>query len=784
MKYFSLFILVLSGFFLYAQENCNISGIVTDAVTSKPLPGATIYDTINNTGTATRADGTFLLKTKCRKTTLKIAFLGYDDQTLSIFPQQKRNLNIQLNPTNYKVKGIDISAKKPDDNIKSNRVGTTELSQIELKNLPGLSGTPDIIGGLRLTPGVQSVGEGNSGIFVRGGDAGQNLILFNDIPLYNPSHLMGFFPAFDANVADKISVSKGAIPANYGGKVSSVIDISSKTNPSDTLSINGSLGLLSAGLTLHTPIFEQRGSLLISGRRTYLEALKPLVSTALKSTRDFFNKTQYHFYDVTLAGNVRLSAKDRLFVTAIMGKDSYVLGVSDFNFSNKMYWGNRAASLRYNRIYNSRLSSNLLVGITQYGFSLDAGFNQYQLDLSSEIRDYFSKLEFSFRASEKLKLKFGANFTRHLVKPNNVQALVQNVNYNNAMQFFSNESSTYLQSSYTINKNIILNTGLRITVFQHMGPYASYVKDPIGQTTDSVIYNQHEIVKNYFSLSPNLSFVYLLNKQASIKGSVGLSHQFIHLISVASVSLPTDIWLPANDFIRPQKVSVFTLGYFHNFFHNTFESSIELYYKALKNQVEFANGILDNFDNEKIKENIVFGTGQAYGAEFYLKKQLGKTTGWISYTLSRTWRNFPDLNKEKFPAKYDRVHDFSITLNHKFNNKWNLSAVFIYATGNAQTLPVGRYFIQGSIGNEYSAVNAFRMPPYHRVDVSVSYHLKNTKQLQSDLTFSIYNIYNRANPYFIYFQAEGNLDEYYLKVAPQQISLFPILPTLTWNFTF
>ncbi|MBI9067230.1 MAG: TonB-dependent receptor [Salinivirgaceae bacterium] len=785
MKNFLAYFVIL--FFINsvnAQDLCRVSGTIKDAETGDVLIGANIYIQSLNKGAVTNEKGFYSIKIPCNKYKLTISYLGYNSIAFNVNTEKSLTHNFKLEPTSLQVQDVTISSEKADKNIRSTEVGTIQLDAKDIGKLPTLMGEPDIIAGLRLTPGIQAGGEGNSGLYVRGGDAGQNLILLDNMPLYNPSHLLGFFPAFNADIVDNVKVIKGAMPAYYGGKTSSVFDISMKDGSPDSFKGSGSLGLLSTDLTLESPINKGKGSVIISGRRTYFELIKPVVSKTIKTTKDFFDNTNYYFYDASIKAQYKLSNKDRIYFTAFTGKDEYKLGDEEYKVSNQMSWGNSAAAFRYNRVFSNKLISNITTGFTSYGFNLYGAFDQYSLELNSNIRDYYTNLDFNYLFPSKSTLKFGFQYSNHKIVPNELKADVLDINFNSLLQYLSNEYALYCDAKFNLSENFTISSGVRITSFQHVGPYTKYFEAIPGQAEDSISFNKNEKVATYNMISPNFSFVWMLNNKSSIKGSSSYSHQAIHLASVGSVSLPTDMWIPSTDFVEPQKVGLATLGYFRNFFNNNFETSFEVYYKNLNNQIEFLNGVLDNVDNKKVEGNILQGIGEAYGAEFYIKKQFGKTTGWASYTLSRTWKKFKELGPEKFPAKYDRVHDFSITLNHKLSDKWSISAVFIYATGNAMTLPIGRYFIQGNLGNEYTDVNSFRMPSYHRLDISANYKLKTKGRLESNLNFSVYNVYNRSNPYFIYFRVKGDVDNYYLSVKPRQISLFPILPSITWNFKF
>lgn len=784
-------ILLISCLFLFqsqlasAQEMAILQGTVSDSLTQQKLPFASLIVKPINQGFSTDKDGSFFLTLPKGSYTLQISFLGYATHTQKLALTKNKTVDFYLSELSVSVDDVTISAEKSNRNIISNEVGALQLDSKEISQLPTLMGEPDIINAFRLTPGVQGGGEGNTGLYVRGGDAGQNLILLDNMTLYNPSHLLGFFPVFNADIIDNAKIIKGGIPAQYGSKASSVIDISMKEGNSENIAGSGSIGLLSTDATLELPINKGKGSLIISGRRTYLNVMKFAANQFIKSSNNFFSNTDYYFYDGSLKFRYNLGANTRIYLTAFGGKDFYHLSDNEFNVSNKMTWSNSSGAIRLNHVFNPKFFVNIASSKTYYDFDIDAAFDKYSFNLFSAIDDWNNAIDFTYLRRNKFPVKFGAAYTRHVLTPNKINADAGNVIFKNTNQYHSNEFAAYLNADFQINSTFSISGGLRLSLFQHIGPYTHYYRNEVGQLSDSIIYLKNENVKSYLRLDPNLNWVYILNNESSLKGSLSINHQFIHLASVGTVSLPTDVWLPSTQFIPPQQAAQITAGYFKNFMNNGLETSVELYYKNLENQIDFLNGVLDIFDNTKIEDNIIIGSGQAFGAEFFLKKQMGKTTGWLSYTLSKTNRKFEEINNgESFAAKYDRVHDFSLTVNHKLNEKWNISAVFIYATGNAMTLPAGRYLIQGNVANHYTDVNSFRMPAYHRLDVSANYLLKKRGRFESSINFSIYNAYNNANPYFIYFQVEGNIDEYYLSVKPKQVSLFPILPAITYSFKF
>lgn len=782
---FTITLLIAFSLILKAQSTYSLQGLVQDSATNEPLINAAIYIKPSNKGIITNAKGEFTVNIEPGLHTIEVSYLGYYPLSKKITINSSTKTILKLSKQNINVENVDVLAKKTDDNIRNNKAGTISITTKEIDKLPTLMGEVDIINAIKLTPGVQAGGEGNPGLYVRGGDAGQNLIEIDRMTLYNPSHLLGFFPAFNADIIDNVDVYKGAIPAQYSGRASSVIDITMKEGSNEHFKGSGNIGLLSASTTLETPINNSKGSLIASGRRTYLNGVKTLAQPFIKSKNSFFNNTNYFFYDGSLKLRYNVTNKTKLFVTAFGSKDYYILTDTEYDVRNTMNWTNTAAGIRINHIFSQNFFANVASSITSFDYNIDAAFGRYNFNLGSGIKDHKSSFDFTYLGTNSLKLKFGADYIRHILTPNKIDVNAGEITFENTNRFYSNELSTYFQFNKSLNNKLSFSGGIRGTYYEHVGPYTHYIRNSLSLVSDSVLYKNNERVKHYITIDPNVNFIYVFNAKSSIKGSASMANQFIHLASVGTVSLPTDVWLPTTSFIKPQNVYQLSTGYFRNFKENTFETSVELYYKYLNNQVDFLNGVLDNFDNTKIENNILQGSGMAFGAEFYAKKTIGKTSGWISYTISKTLRRFHEINNgDYFSAKYDRVHDFSVTLNHKLSKKWEISGVFVYATGNAMTLPAGRYIIQGNVANHYTSVNSFRMPAYHRLDLSARYSFKNNKRFKSWLNISVYNVYNRTNPYFIYFAIEGDLEHYKLSVAPKQISLFPILPSVTWVFKF
>lgn len=777
---FNFYLVSLNG-----QTRWNVKGIVIDSLTKQPLINASILIVGSNSGYITNIEGAFDFTVTGAVIQLQVAYLGYEKAIVRVSETDDQPLMVLMKPEAVELEGITISSENPDKNVTNIQVGAIQLSAKEIAKLPSLMGEPDLVNSFRTIPGVQSVGEGNPGLIVRGGDAGQNLILLDQMPLYNPSHLLGFFPVFNADIIEHATLIKGAIPANYGGRASSVMDIKMKEGSREQCGGSGSVGLLAADLTLESPLNKGKGSIIISGRRTYLEGIQSLSKIIISDTKNFFNQTSYNFYDVSLKTVYSLTPKTRISVTVFGGTDNYTLTDQEFGVSNNMIWKNWVGAVSLRQVFTDDFSMKLTSGYTRYQFGIKAGFQSYQFDLFSGVNDTYQLLEFNQNLGGKFTIKYGGSFIWHVLTPSKISGTVEDVALNNTNRYYSHEVPLFFQADAVFSEKLSISAGIRGTFYQHLGPYTYYERGISGAISDSTVYEKNQPVIQYWSLDPNISLVYLLNQSASIKASAAVTHQFNHLASVGTVSLPTDIWMPSTRFIKPQRVGMFTSGYFRNFLNNQYETSFELYYKYLDRQVDFLNGLIDNGDNTKIEQNIIEGLGQAFGAEFFVKKREGFFTGSVSYTLSHTIRKFVAFNNGNwYPAKYDRIHDLTLTLNYQKNSRWNFSALWVYATGNALTLPTGRYIIQGNVVNDYGSVNSFRMPAYHRLDVSAAFQMKKFRHWESSLIFSVYNVYNRANPYFIYFRVKGDIDNYYLSVTPRQIALFPILPAITLNFKF
>jgi hypothetical protein len=781
--------LVLLPVLLSAQsvQKYTISGYVTDDLTGESLIGTNVFVKNPIKGATTNAYGFYTLTLEKGNYTLFASFMGYTDWSKEIALDKNIKLNIKLSPSAITTSEVVITGERPDNNVQSTDMGTIEMPVEMVKKLPSLFGEVDILKTLQLKPGIQSGGEGSTGLYVRGGGPDQNLILLDEAVVYNASHLFGFFSVFNADALQNVEIHKGNMPANYGGRLASVLDISMKDGNNKKFGAQGGLGLISSRLTVEGPIKKDTSSFIISGRRTYVDVvMKPF----LKKDSPM-RESAYYFYDLNTKVNWRISEKDRIFLSGYFGRDVFDLSSTEDNFSNAISWGNGTAVLRWNHLFNQKIFANTSLIYSIYNFGFEALQDQYEMKLESGIEDWNGKIDFTFIPSPSHTIKFGGNYIFHIFTPNNVSAKTGGVplELGPEIKLYSHEGAVYLNDEFDLTSLIRINAGLRYSLFSHIGPFTRYIKDPINNMTiDSVMYASGENVKTYHHLEPRLAVRYMIDENSSIKAGFTQNYQYIHLAAVSAVSLPTDLWVPSTELVKPQFGTQYSLGYFRNFNKNMFETSVEVYYKDMKNLIEFKEGALieDNINNNT-DNNFTFGDGTSYGIELFVNKQFGKLTGWVGYTLSKTTRQFPDINLgEEFPAKYDRRHDVSIVAMYEINKQLNVSAVWVYSTGNTATLPVSRYIIGGNIINEYGPRNSYRMPAYHRLDFSVNWTPvpKKNRRFESSWNFSVYNVYNRRNPYYIYFETTGNIMEGYMEIKAKQVSLFPVLPSITYNFKF
>jgi hypothetical protein len=767
---------------VYSQEKFTISGYVQDNESGENLIGVSIYDQKDFKGTASNQYGFYSLTMEKGNYVIIYSFIGYKSITKNINLDKNVRINLGLSNDAIVTDEVLITGERLDKNISSSNMSQVKLKVGNIKKLPVILGEIDILKSAQLLPGIQSGGEGSSGLYVRGGGPDQNLILLDEAVVYNAAHLFGFFSVFNADAIKDIKIIKGGMPAEYGGRLSSVLDISMKDGNNKKYQLDGGIGLLSSRLTIQGPIQKEKSSFIVSGRRTYIDVLtKPFIPED-----NAFNGSGYYFYDLTTKINYRISDKDRLYLSGYFGRDVFNFSNENNGFAIKIPWGNATTSLRWNHLFNSKLFVNTSIIFSDYRFEFNIAQQDFELKIFSGINDWNTKVDFLYQPNQRHTVKFGLNYTYHEFTPGNASGSSGDVVFepDEIFRQYSNEGALYLSDDFDVTDLLKIHAGLRYSSFQHSGyiSFRDYIKNDIFGSKD-----------NYRHIEPRISFRYKLSPTSSLKGSYTQNYQYIHLASTSSVSLPTDLWIPSSSVIEPKFADQYAIGVFKNLNDNMYETSIEAYYKEMTNLIEYKEGTLpEDNTNSSSDDAFTFGDGDSYGVELLIKKNKGKTTGWIGYTLSKTTRFFDDVNNgSAFPAKYDRRHDLSITITHELSKKWTLSSVFVYATGNSITLPNERYIIGDNIYTEYTSRNGFRMEPYHRLDFGATYTPKKKKRFQSSWNFSIYNVYSRKNPYFIYFALEtpngepvnipeGNIGD----PKAYQVSIFPILPSVTWNFNF
>ncbi|MBK9284337.1 MAG: TonB-dependent receptor [Sphingobacteriaceae bacterium] len=809
---FCIFIL-LSVFNCHAQ-NFSISGTIKDASNGETLIGATVLLKETNKAVFTNAYGFFSLNAIKGIYTLQVSYIGYKNIEQIIELDKNIKLNIACSPAQNQLDEIEITTKGGNENVSNTQMGSVNLDMAEIKKIPAFMGEVDILKTIQLLPGVKNAGDGNTGFYVRGGGPDQNLILLDEAPIYNASHLMGFFSVFNGDAIKNVNLTKGGMPAQYGGRLSSVLDITMKDGNNQEFEVNGGIGLISSRLTIQGPIVKNKSSFLISGRRTYIDILaKPWLD------KSDFKGTSYYFYDLNAKVNYILNDKDRIYLSGYYGRDRFYFKSDEDEFATEIPWGNASACLRWNHIYNTKLFSNTSAIFTNYDFSFIASQDDFEATIKSGISDYTIKHDINYYPNSRHNIKTGIQYIFHVFVPTSVSAKQGETVFDlgKVVKLYAHDASVYIGDDWEISQKIKLNAGLRFGNFTQIGPFSRYKKDFLGRISDTVNYKNGEVVANYNGLEPRLSLRYAITPKSSLKVAYTRNFQYIHLGSISSVSLPTDVWMPSTEEVKPQQSDQYAIGYFQNFKENNYEASVEAYYKTMTNQIEYKEGatpsdnVYDNPDNA-----FTYGNGWAYGVEFFLKKNRGKFSGWIGYTLSWTWRQFEAINYgEKFLAKYDRRHDASLVLTYDANKLFNFGLVWVYGTGNRGTLPQGFFLYEGSQSHDYGLRNSYRFAPYHRLDLNATYtpdrikklerrknklikeyleagkdtaNIVNTKKIfkkfHHSFTLSVFNAYNRYNPYFIYITRQGDFTNGTLKVGAKQVSLFPLLPSITWNFKF
>ena len=749
-----------------------ISGYVKNS-SGEELIGATIYIRDLETGTVTNVYGFYSITLPEGKHSLEYSYIGHETLLKEINLNENKRIDISLFEASETLEEVVVTAERKNDNIVRTEMSTMKLQAIEIKKIPALFGEIDVIKTLQLLPGIQSTGEGFSGFTVRGGSPDQNLILFDEATVYNASHLMGFFSVFNNDAIKDLKIYKGDIPAQYGGRLSSLLDIRMKEGNQKGFEATGGLGTISSRLTIEGPIIEDKWSVLISGRRTYVDIL------LLLSSDDATKSTKLYFYDLNLKTNYKINDKNRVFVSGYFGRD--VLKLSDlFSFD----WGNYTLTTRWNHLFTEKLFSNFSFIYSKYDYKMESGDENLGFEWFSNLEDFKFKADLNYFPNPKNNIKFGLEVIHHHFIPGVARSSFSlSDNTIRMPESYALEYGLYLSNEHKLLDNLTLNYGLRWSLFQNMGDATSYNFDDNYEKIDSTVYDRWEIYNTFSGLEPRLSLNYTLNQKSSIKASYSRTLQYVHLASNSTAGSPLDVWVPSSPNIDPQLADQVALGYFRNFLDNKIETSVEVYYKEMQNQIDFKD-FAELTLNAEYESEFRIGEAWSYGAEFLIRKQQGKLTGWISYTLSKTERKIPEINDGKiYVSSYDRPHSISIVGSYDLGKRWNFAATWVYASGTPVTFPTGRYEQGNMIVPIYSERNGYRMPDYHRMDLSITLKSKEkpNKRLSSELNLSIYNVYNRHNPWMIIFSED---ETFVANTTAESFYILPILPAITWNFHF
>lgn len=766
-----LILFFLSLFSINAQEKYVLDGYVKDELTGEDLIGATIFvEGLSNTGTTTNTYGYYSISIPKGNYKIRFQFVGYQTQIIPVNLIVNRKLDVELLEKSIELGNIVVTGERADKNITSVEMGNVKMTPKQIESIPVLFGEQDILKTIQLTPGVKSAGEGNSGFYVRGGGIDQNLILLDEAPVYNASHLLGFFSVFNSSAIKNANLMKGSIPAEYGGRASSVFDINMKEGNMKRFGVAGNIGLISSNLAIEGPIVKDKGSFIVSGRRTYADMF------LIFAKDEDIEQTILYFYDLNLKANYKINNNNRIYLSGYFGRDNF--GFSDeFGFD----WGSLTGTLRWNHNFSNKLFSNTSLIFSNYSYDINI-MDEAEITISSIIEDVNLKQDFTYYANAQNTIKFGGNIIYHNILPGKISVSEgfgfepEDIPKRKAIEW-----AGYLSNSQSITERFKVYYGLRLALFTNIGPGEFYEFDENGELIETIEKTDFEFVNTQGGLEPRLALNYIINNSNSVKMSYNRIYQFLHLLSNSTTTTPTDLWLPSSNNVKPQISDQVSVGYFRNFKDNKYETSLEFYYKDLKNQIDYKNGA-ELVYNSTVESELVYGRGWAYGAELLLKRNYGRLTGWLSYTWSKTIRQFDQINNgNPFSARQDRTHDISIVAMYDLTEKLKLSATWVYYTGNAVTFPSGKYEMDGQLVGYYTERNGYRMPNYHRLDFGLTWQRKKTEKFESSWNFSVYNAYARENAYFIDFrQNEENPNV----TEAVQFAIFKVIPSVSYKFKF
>ncbi len=774
--------------FANAQEKFVLSGVVQDTANGEDMIGATVYIREANAGMATNSYGFYSFTLPKGTYTLSVNYVGYATITRTVELNSSLKLDIQMAEQKMETKEVVVTSDRPDANVKSMEMGTTKLEMKTISAMPPLLGEVDVIRSIQALPGVSSVGEGASGYNARGGSVDQNLILLDEAPVFNSSHLFGFFSVFNPDAVKDVKLMKAAIPAQYGGRLSSVLDVRMKEGNMKKLAIQGGTGLIFSRLTVEGPIKKDKASFIIAGRRSYIDRLaQPFLKGDLKGTK-------LYFYDLTAKVNYILNKRNRLFLSGYMGRD--VFGFTGATFS----WGNTTATLRWNHVFNDKLFLNWSTYYSNYDFKLSFGTDdEDSFKWTAHVINYGSRPEFTWYLNNKNTVTFGGQSIYYTFQPSNGIGVSRGKTSDISLPYkYAWENALFAANEQKLFPWLSLQYGLRFSFFNYLGPGTALTySDSLGNYTRNPIseqkYSDWQTIQAYFNPEPRVAANISLNERSSVKMSYNRMAQYVHLISNTTASIPLDIWLPSTNTIRPQISDQYSVGYFRNFGKdNGFEASIEFFYKDMFHQLDYVDGADIRF-NPNLEGVIIPGTGRAFGMEVFLKKNVGKLTGWISYTLSKSERKVPGINNSQwYASRFDRRHNLSVIGMYQLSTRWNLSATFTFGSGTPFNFPIDKFQVQGytAYNNPNAPRNNLRLPAYNRLDLSATLKSKNKirdwgffKNYSWELVFSIYNVYGRRNAFAILPQ-QTSADDPFTTYANKISIVGNPIPGITFNFKF
>ena len=770
-----------------AQSKFTLSGYVKDAFNGEALIGVTVYIPAVKNGTISNVYGFYSLSVPPGTYELEFNYIGHEKVVKTVNLTQNTTLDIELKQEDVQLNEVVIVSEAADKNVNQLEMGTHELDINTIKKMPSLLGEVEILRGIQLLPGVSTVGEGASGFNVRGGSIDQNLVLLDEAPVYNSSHLFGFFSVFNPDAVKDVKLFKGNVPARYGGRLSSILDVRMKEGNSKRLAVNGGVGLIFSRLAIEGPIAKDKASFIVAGRRSYADVLaQPFLNDDLSGTR-------LNFYDLTLKANYRPNAKNQLFLSGYLGRDNFFLSdVGGFS------WGNQTVSARWNHLFSEKLFSNFTAYYSNYDYELKFGDNgTNRFDWNAQIVTYGLKSDLSWFINPDNKVRFGGQLLVYEFEPGNAIGVSEGEVANiSVSKKYALEGGVYVENELTVSNRLSFDYGLRLSYFNYTGEGNAYFyednpeggRKPFVRTEE---FDQWESIQDYFNLEPRASFKYSLSPKSSIKASYARTAQYIHLISNTTAATPVDVWTPSTNNLKPQMSNQFSLGYFRNFNNNQIETSIEVYYKEMDHLVEYIEGA-DLVLNEFIEGDLLDAEGRAYGVELLVEKKNGPLTGWLSYTLSRSERQTEGINDgEWFPSRFDQTHNFSLAAFYELNKRWTFSASWVFNSGTPTTFPTSRYYQQGYLvpQNASNSRNNVRLPDYHRLDISATLNGKDKpeKRWKSQWVFSVYNLYNRRNPFDIFFRQQQIRPTAGQPITSEAIRLSVIgsfVPSVSYNFNF